>query len=369
MEEDEQTRVVRLYQTPGHPTAFSAPKTVSEFHGIPLARAKEYLEHINAYVLHRQYKKPRVYNPYYVHERRKQVQADLIDVSKLARENRRVRFLILLIDIFTKKVWVRPLRSKRGDVVARCIDRWARRLAVKPQILKTDRGLEFRNRHVQRVLRSHGIEWQEALGTLKACIAERANRSLQELIYKYMSANETVKYIGVLQKLVRTYNDRPHRTLKGLTPRQADLPRNEAAVQAIFHQRYAKYDAVRRRTQRNMTLEVGDLVRVKTESPSAIHSSRRAYAEQFHGEYYRIVAINRTLPVPMYYLRSLDTGERIRGGFYAGELQRTRGNVYLIERVHRRRTVRGQRQLLVKWKWFGPRHNQWIRADELVRAF
>lgn len=366
--EAERERVLRAYRTPGHPTAFSAPAAVARHHAIPEKRARAHLEHSQAYTLHREYKQPAVYNPYFVHGRRRQVQADLIDVSKLRAHNDGVTFLLLYIDIFTKRVWVQPLRDKSARRVTRAVRIWLDALDTPPAVLKTDLGLEFRNRPVQQLLASRGVEWQGASGTLKACIAERANKSLQILLYKYLTDSEGVRYIDELRRLVRTYNHRPHRTLDGLTPAQADLPGNEAAVQAIFHARYEKLGRGRRRRQLNARFAVGDLVRVKTD-PGKVSSSRRAYAEQFHGEYYRVVRLNRTLPVPMYYLQSLDTGERIADGFYAEELQRCRGNVYLIERVHRRERRRGVTWLLVKWKWFGPRHTSWVRERDVVRAY
>ncbi len=108
----ERERVLRAYTAPGHPTAYSAPAAVARFHHIPQARAKRHLEHAQPYTLHREYKGPRAYNPYYVHGRREEVQADLIDVSKLAAHNDGIRFLLLYIDIFTKRVWVHALRRK-----------------------------------------------------------------------------------------------------------------------------------------------------------------------------------------------------------------------------------------------------------------
>lgn len=363
---DMEERVRRAYVTPGHPVAYSAPAAVARHFGISRHRAKTYLQGIESYGLHREYKQPKHYNPYYVHNRRKQVQGDLIDIAKISSQNGGVKFLLLLIDIFTKKVWVYPLRDKSGPSVKRVLTTWLLSLAGQlPEILKTDRGREFIARPVQQLLAAHGVEWQPASGTLKAAIAERANKTLQILIYKYLTENETLRYLDKLPALVRTYNKRPHRSLGGLTPAAADLPENEARVQATFHERYAKLAALRRQ---NLPLKVGQLVRVKTEAKK-ISSSARAYALQFHGEYFRIIRINRTLPVAMYYLSSLDTGEHIEGGFYANELQPQKGDVFRIESVLGRRRRRGRREILVKWRYFGPRWNEWIPETDLRRVF
>lgn len=364
---EREDRAIRAaYVTPGHPVAFSTPTRVANHFGISRPRAKKLLEHIEGYTLHREYKKPRVYNPYYVHGRREQVQGDLIDISSISAHNNGVKFLLLLIDIFTKKIWVYPLKNKTAASVSRALARWLASLRVIPDKLMTDQGLEFKNRPVQNLLQRRGVEWQPAYGTLKAAIAERANKSLQVLIYKYLTEKETLRYVNKLTALVSTYNKRGHRTLEGMSPLEADKPRNENHVRAVFHQRYAD---IARHRKSSLPFRVGDLVRLKTLAKKAISSSARAYAEQFHGEYYRIVRINRTLPIALYYLKSLDTGERIDGGLYANELQRQRGNLWKIERVLARRTRRGVRQIKVKWKYFSDRWNEWIPEANVQRVF
>lgn len=362
-------RILRAYNKPGHPVAFSAPATVADHFKVSPSFAKRVLEHEDAYTLHREYKQPKVYNPFYSHKRREQIQADLIDVGKVARTNDNVKFLLVLIDIFTKKLWVYPLQNKSAQEMFRAMSEWIARLRSIPAGMRlvSDRGLEFTNRRVQDLLRQHNIEWYAAGGTMKASIAERVNKTLQVLIYKYLTGKETTRYIDVLPQIVSTYNKRPHRTLQGLPPKLADLRRNEGLVQSIHQLRYNKI-AQHRKPLEKLPFSVGDMVRVKTEAKK-ISSSTRAYAEQFHGEYYRIVRINRTLPIAMYYLRSLDTGELIDGGFYANELQRQRGDVYKIDKVLARRTLGGVRQIKVKWKYFGPRWNEWIREDSVVQAF
>lgn len=354
-------RVQRAYTKAGHPIAFSAPAPVAKYFNISTREAKSILEELEGYTLHREYKQPRKYNPYYVHHRREQVQGDLIDVSQVAQQNDGVRFLLLLIDIMTKKIWVYPLPNKSARAMLPAMQVWLADLRVKPKILRTDQGNEFKNRAVQDLLARENVEWQPAFGTLKACIAERVNKTLQIIIFKYLTQKETLRYVDVLPELVKTYNTRPHRTLSGLTPAYADRPRNEREVQSIFLRRYADFEKYRKTS---LPFRVGDLVRIKTEAKK-ISSSSRAYSEQFHGEYYNIVRINRTLPVALYYLRSADTGELIEGGFYANELQRQRGEMYKIERIVRRRVRRGRREVLVKWKYFGDRWNEWIPEENV----
>jgi transposase InsO family protein len=362
-------RIKADYSSPGHPVAFASPATVARFYNITKEKATSILNQVDTYTLHREYKKPAQFNPFYVHNRREQVQADLIEIGSIAKENDGVRYLLLLIDVMTKKVWLYPLKDKRGTSVTEALSHWIDSLGGKrnlPKLLLSDLGKEFIAKTFQEKLKQHKIKWQSGKGMSKAAVAERANKTLQVLIYKYLTDRETLRYIDVLPQLVATYNGRGHRSLKNMTPDEADRPENEARVQEVFHERYEKL--ARKKAKVKPRLKIDGLVRVKTDS-SRISSSRRAYAEQFHGEFYRIVRINRTMPVPMYHLRALDDGEFIDGGFYAEELQPVEGDLWKIESVLDERTRRGKKEIKVKWKYFGDRWNEWIPASNVQQVF
>ncbi len=355
-------RVTNAYTKPGHPVAYSTPARVAKFFNIKKNTAKQILEHHEGYTLHREYKQPRYYNPYYVRQRRKQIQGDLIDISSIANENDGIRFLLVLIDIFTKKLWVYPLKDKKKNTMKNTLEEWIQSLRTKPKILMTDLGREFENRPVLTLLRNHRIKWQIALGTLKACFAERVNKTLQILIYKYLTQNETIRYIDVLPKLVETYNKRGHRSLKGMTPNEADRPESGDQIRAINEARFAK---IGEKWKAKLPFKVGDLVRLKT-LPKKLTSSSRAYAIQFKGEYYRIIRINRNLPIALYYLRDLSAEKNVPGGLYANELVRQRGELWKIEKVLKRKRVRGRVKIYVKWRYWGPKFNEWLWEDETV---
>lgn len=362
-EEELKNRIREAYTTPGHPIAFSAPAPVAKYFQIPIKKASKYLQEIQGYVLHREYKRPQRYIPYYVKERRRQVQGDLIDIGTYARENDGIKFLLVLIDIFTKKLWVFPMKNKSGRTTRDILERWLRNIDEKPKKLVTDRGLEFTNRPVQTLLTQNRVAWRAAFGTLKACIAERVNKTLQILIFKYMTETRRNRYIDKLQDFVSTYNNRGHRTLKGMTPNEADRPENEARVRTIHEERYEEAE---RHRQQKPKFKVGDIVRLKT-LPKKIGGDSRAYSQQFTGEYFTISAINRTFPVFLYHLRSMNTHEEIAGGLYANELVRQRGNVYQIENVLDERVGRnGRPEYLVKFLYFGNEHNDWIKERDLI---
>ena len=78
---------------------------------------KEALSGIETYTLFREPKFPRYYNPVFVVKPRELIQADLIDLQSLQNTNDNVKYLLVLIDSFTRYAWVRPLKSKNAKSV------------------------------------------------------------------------------------------------------------------------------------------------------------------------------------------------------------------------------------------------------------
>ena len=374
-EEDDEIDIARLYKTPGHPTAFAAPGSIYKYFKkkIPLSKIKQSLEEVDSYTLHREYKKPKKSNPYFAYERRKHFQADLISIDGLARDNSGINNLLLIIDVFSRKIWVIPLRGKSAEVTRRALKTWLDLLAndsAEQKIFLSDRGGEFKANIVKNLFRDYNVKQDFTQNINKAAIAERANKTLQILIYKYLTDQGETKYINVLPQLVQSYNNRVHRTISPYSPNQADNEENESKIRAIHLHKLGnffltKYGKLRKR-KRKPKFSLGDMVRIKTYAirPSAI---ARAYRQQFGGELFTIVRIRDRMPILMYDIKSMDTGEEIEGSFYAEELQRVRGDAFKIEEILDRRGTGRNEEVLVKWKYFGPQWNEWIRARDIIQ--
>lgn len=365
-------RIHKAYRTPGHPTAFASPATVARYfrnRGVTEQKAKKALEETDSYVLHKEYKSPKIYNPYYIYSRRELVQGDLFDVSSIAKDNDGVKYILLLIDVFSRRVWTYPMKTKSMVECANKLRIWLASLRKKPAVLSVDGGKEFMNRDVKALLRREHVTLHRAEGTSKACYAERANKTMQLLIYKYLSDRETTRYIDVLHDLTASYNSRGHRSLQYMTPNDADSPRNAVRVLDMQRQRWNKITE-RAAKRKKHQFKIGDCVRIK-KNARALTFSTRSYAPQFKGEYFTIERVNTSLPVPMYHLKSMDTKEHIKGGFYANELSRVRGDVFKSTPVPGvRMKGKGRNRLVrVHWKWFSKAHDSWIYARDVTDQF
>ena len=84
-------------------------------------------------------------------------QSDLVEVQPLARYNNGYRYLITIIDTFSRYAWVRPLKTKSGSDVAQALEDVFRTSRRKPQKLCTDMGKEYENQEVHRLMSKHNI--------------------------------------------------------------------------------------------------------------------------------------------------------------------------------------------------------------------
>ena len=126
------------------------------------------------------------------------------------------------------------MKTKTGKEVAVALTKLFK-VAV-PSRLWTDKGTEFYNQHVRRVLDAKDVTLYSTENEEKSSVAERWNRTMKRIMWKYFTANNTNKYIDELQNMVDKYNTTYHRSIK-LTPSDAQEPAN---YKHVFKALYVK---------------------------------------------------------------------------------------------------------------------------------
>jgi hypothetical protein len=180
-----------------------------------------------------------------------QWQADLCDMSSLAKANNNYKYILTVIDIFSKYAWAVPVKTKTGLEITNAFEKIFKNR--QPRKLQTDKGTEFINRNTQQLFNNKGIHWFATENETKAQIVERFNRTLKERMYKYFTAQNTRRWIDVLEKLVKNYNTSYHSSIK-MTPEQASIPENEGGVRDNLYSSVPKFT--------KSSLNVGDNVRI-----------------------------------------------------------------------------------------------------------
>ena len=317
------------YVSPKSPIAFASPGLIYQYYDkqIPLTKIQKWLKGIDAYTLHKQPKLPRPRNPTYAYFKRYQFQIDLIELGHLSESNDDVKYLLSAIDIFTRFAFVEPLKNKTAQSFMSGFKSIVERAGKFPKRILADKGGEIKNRIFKDYCKQNNILLIHSENLNHAPFIERFNRTLKNLMFKYMTHYETDRYIDVLSLLVYSYNHRKHRMI-GMTPAEAENPGQTRAVRRMQEKRYAKVKRIKPR------LSIGQAVRI---SKFKDHFDR-GFTPQFQEEIYKIKSISTRLPIPTYELQTLDEDETLIGNFYANELTKVDvPETFTIEKILKRK--------------------------------
>ena len=165
-------------------------------------------------------------------------QADLVELAHDAysrRINKGVNYLLTVIDVLSRHAWVVPLKTKSAQAVSSALEtifvtsqRW-------PNYLTTDKGKEFYNSYVKKLLTKYKVHHFSVYSRMKSSLSERFNRTLKEKIYRYMIANGTRKFIDVVPSLVSGYNNTIHTATK-MRPAEINMFNAPALARRLFGQ-------------------------------------------------------------------------------------------------------------------------------------
>ena len=124
-------------------------------------------------------------------------QADLVDMQLYTRENSGFKYILTVIDTFSKKAWAVPIKNKDGVSVANAFESILKKNQVCNNLC-TDRGKGFYCAPFQTLMRKFNIHHYSSFSPLKAVIAERFDRSLKEIMWVQFSLNGNYKYLKIL---------------------------------------------------------------------------------------------------------------------------------------------------------------------------
>ena len=83
--------------------------------------------------------------------------ADLLDMVPYSRSNSGYKYLLTVIDVFSKYGWIVPLKTKIGKDVAMAFEKQFTTTNASPSLLWTDKGTEFYNQQLKKVLTANNV--------------------------------------------------------------------------------------------------------------------------------------------------------------------------------------------------------------------
>ena len=281
--------------------------------------------------------------------------ADLADIHKYSSVNKDYNFILVIVDVFSRYAWARPLKQKTAIEVSNAL-RSVFSTGVVCQRMWTDRGREFYNKEVKRLFAQRGITLYSTHNEPKAMIAERFIRTLRKKIETNFILTDSTVWYNALDTLIDEYNNQGHRYLHGMSPREARLPKNSNFVyKCQFEKKYTYKD-------RQPLYSVGDNVRISLEKLLFEKEATASWSE----EVFRIRELVFTDRV-LYKLED-QAGEHLDGNFYPEQLQPTNQSIYRIDRILRRRVHNGVPQVYVKWTGYKSKFNTWEPAENILHS-
>jgi hypothetical protein len=216
----------KIYKDPKHPGSFSGPlklyqavKSEGKF-VIGRARISKWLKGNSTYtfnrIAHRKFKR----NSVIVAGVDALWDADLIDLSIYKSKNYNYCYILLMIDIFTRYVYLRPLKTKVGSEVIQAMTNIFAE-GRQPKALRTDKGREFSNVRVDKFYEDFNIYHYVTFNETQANYAERCIKTIKTKNFRYMKQHNVHKYIDIIDNIAEGYNGSTHRSL-GRAPRSVN---------------------------------------------------------------------------------------------------------------------------------------------------
>ena len=140
--------------------------------------------------------------------------ADLADAKLISKFNKGFRFLLCVIDAFSKYALVVPLKDKKGVSIVDAFQKILKESNRKPNKIWVDKGSEFYNNSFKKWLKDNDIEMYSIHNEGKSVVAERFIRTLKNKIFKHMTAISKNVYFDVLDNIFNKYNNTVHSTIK-----------------------------------------------------------------------------------------------------------------------------------------------------------
>lgn len=305
----------KTYYDPKCPAAFSSCDRLYKYirtnhtnKHIKKSEIAEWLGRQRTFTLHRDRRTRFKRNHYNITNIDDLWEMDLIDMQQFSRQNNGYKYVLAVIDCFSKYAWCVPIKRKTPAEVINGFNIIFSKTQRRCIRLQSDKGREFWNKSVRAYFSQENIEFFTTRDpAIKACICERFIRSIKGIIYKYFTFANSKRYVDLLDSFTCLYNNRFHSSI-GVAPNDV----NEKNVLAVWQYMQRK----RTKSRSHTKLRIGDIVRVS--NPKAVFE--KGYKPRWSDEKFTIDKVLLRSPV-VFNIR--DTrGELIKGNFYASEIQK-----------------------------------------------
>jgi len=271
---------------------------------------------------------------------------DLADLNMFKEENDGYRYIFVVVDIFSRYAWAFPLKNKYATDVLEAF----KKIKKVPKKIHCDEGSEWKG-VMGAYLKSKNVTLYHTYSNFHAPMVESLHKNIKNKLNLIFTEFQTHRWIDYLDIVMKNYNETIHRSIQ-MTPKQAVMKKN---YNKVFKNQYGDMDVVEGKPK----FKLGDHVRISRQKGTF---EKDGY--NWSQEIFKVIGISFLKPV-MYTLMDSE-GQEITGSFYEPELQKTElDDIYLVEKIIQKKTVKGVKQVLVKWLGYPESANSWINEKEI----
>lgn len=350
----------KIYNTTGSPGAFSSAKKLyvlvkKKFPETKLSDVQNWLNKQYTYTIHKSRKLKYKRNPIISNHVDHTWEADLLFLSDISSYNNRKTCILVCIDVVSRYAWGQPMTNKSGPQTAKAFQNILNEGRI-PCKLHTDKGKEFYNKDFKQVCSKYNIHLYSTSSDKKAAIAERCIKEIKKLIYRYLSANQSNRYIDELQNIFKTYNSTYHSSIKN-NPKDVNVENQAEVLETLYSHLW------RTPVNDDVKFQVNDTVRVSLKQKVFT----KGYKGYWSPEIFTIDSIKRTFPKIQYKLK--DSADNVLDGlFYEEELQKIdpeAAKFTEIDKIWKTKYVKGKKWVLVSWLNEPKNIKRWILANKI----
>jgi hypothetical protein len=189
------------------------------------------------------------------------IQMDIYVMAKYVKGNKGYKYILCMIDVFTRKVWAYKMKKKDNKNVQDSFKQFISDSKIKkytPTILMSDNDGTFVNKSFQEILEKNQIIHQpnilddhHALGLI-----DRFARTLKMILTRLFLQTKSTNWINYLDEIIKNYNNNGHSAIDYISPNEAFLKKNFEKIYNINYEKSLFNISI-------SDIDVNDKVRIK----------------------------------------------------------------------------------------------------------
>ena len=228
-------------------------------------------------------------------------QADLIDQS--AKPDGEWKYIMAVVDVFTRRVWLRAMRNKQATEAARAFESVLNN-TEDPEVLSTDADAAFGVPDVGKSVRADNafqelLDGKDIIHRVKRArndiaLVDSAIAKVRQTLAKVMLAEKTKAWAALVPRVQASYNKQPHSALHGSAPDDAKTkPDLEFMLLQDNAEKLEENDSEEARLQRNLKNAGAFRAPIVPKGQSAHAFQSRIYNPRYEGKVRTVASVGR----------------------------------------------------------------------------